>query len=33
VHELEAALAAGAGGEWRLVIQRGGQTITAQLRL
>lgn len=34
VRELEAALAANAGGgAWRLVIQRGGQTITAQLRL
>jgi Do/DeqQ family serine protease len=33
VHELEAALAADTGGAWQLVIQRGGQTITAQLRL
>jgi S1-C subfamily serine protease len=33
VRELEAALAGGGDGVWRLVIQRGGQTITAQLRL
>ncbi|MDR3510822.1 MAG: Do family serine endopeptidase [Caulobacteraceae bacterium] len=33
VRELEATLAANTGGAWRLVIQRGGQTITAQLRL
>ncbi|HZC17320.1 MAG TPA: Do family serine endopeptidase [Caulobacteraceae bacterium] len=33
VAELKAVLAAAPGGAWTLVIQRGGQTITAQFRL
>jgi S1-C subfamily serine protease len=34
LHDLETILSANAGnGAWQLVIQRGGQTITAQLRL
>jgi S1-C subfamily serine protease len=32
VHALQAVLAQGSGA-WRLVIQRGGQTITAEFRL
>jgi Do/DeqQ family serine protease len=33
VHELEAVLAANTNGVWRIVIQRGQQTINAQVRL